>query len=100
MRSNKATTKGFITRKLVRLQTEKNWLKMKVRNIDIEIAGLLADVAQLNRARMRCQGRIDSIGSDMANLEPRLKGEEVKVAKVLANYPNVALSAEDVASMI
>ncbi len=99
MRSNKATTKGFITRKLVRLQTEKNLLKMKVRNIDIEIAGLLADVARLNRARMRCQGRIDSIGSDMTNLEPRLKGEEVRVAKVLANYPNVSISPEDIASM-
>ena len=49
---------------------------------------------------MRCQGRIDSIGCDMANLEPRLKGEEVKVAKVLANYPDVAISREDVESMI
>lgn len=98
MRSNKATTKGFITRKLVRLQTEKNWLKMKARNIDIEIAGLLADMAQLNRARMRCQERIDNIESDMAKLEPRLKGEEVKLAKVLAKCPEVSI--KDVEEMI
>lgn len=92
-------TRGFVTRKVTRLETDKGWLEMRVRNIDHEISDLLKEIESLNRYRIRCSKRINSIKENIERLEPRLRCEEVKEPAFLENFPMPTLSDEEIENM-
>lgn len=92
-------TRGFVTRKVTRLETDKSWLEMRVRNIDREISDLLKEIESLNRYRIRCSKRINYIKENIEKLEPRLKCEEVKEPTFPGNFPMPTLSDEELENM-
>lgn len=76
-------TEGFVTRKMGRLECDRKMIEMRLRCIDESIEGLLEEAMSLARLKKRVKRRLASVKSDIDKLTPRMKCEEVVVAKAM-----------------
>lgn len=90
-------TRGFITRKMGRLECDRKMNEMRLRCIDESIEGLLQEAMWLTRLKKRIKRRLASVKSDIDKLTPRMKCEEVE--KVAAPKMDVGTDASELASM-
>ena len=77
-------TEGFVTRKMGRLECDRKMIEMRLRCIDETIEGLLEEAMSLARLKKRVKRRLATVKSDIDKLTPRMKCEEIMVAKALS----------------
>ena len=92
-------TNGFITRKLARLISEREFLEKRLKSMDADILRLLKEATRLAVRKGKFLGNLNKVNKDIDNLMPRLKGEEIAVAKVMS-MPGTTFSTKDIEEMI
>ena len=91
-------TSGFITRKLARLISDREFLERRLKSMDADILHLLKEATRLASRKGRFVGNLNRVNKDIDKLMPRLRGEEVVVAKVMS-LPGNPFSTEDIGKM-
>ena len=92
-------TSGFITRKLARLVSDREFLEHRLKSMDADILHLLKEATRLASRKGRFVGNLNRVNRDIDKLMPRLRGEEVVVAKVMS-LPGTTFSTEDIGKML
>ena len=92
-------TNGFITRKLARLISDREFLERRLKSMDSDILHLLKEATRLASRKGRFVGNLNRVNRDIDKLMPRLRGEEVVVAKVMS-LSGTTFSTEDIGKMI
>ena len=91
-------TSGFITRKLARLISDREFLERRIKSMDSDILHLLKEATRLASRKGRFVGNLNRANRDIDKLMPRLRGEETVVAKVMS-LPGTTFSTEDIGKM-
>ena len=73
-------TKGFITRKVKRLECDKRWAEMRIRSIDETVEELTKEILSLIGIKKRVKRNLAKVNENIVKLKPRLKCEVVEKA--------------------
>ena len=92
-------TNGFVTRKVARLTKEREEAKARAAALDKAVLRLLGQAIKLTKRKGHCLATINRIDTDMDKLVPRLKCEEVVVAKIMS-MPGIGISTKDIEELL
>ena len=90
-------TRGFITRKVKRLECDKRWAEMRIRSIDETVEELTKEILSLIGIKKRVKRNLAKVNENIVKLRPRLKCEVVE--KVAAPKTDVGTDTSELASM-
>lgn len=90
-------TRGFITRKVKRLECDKRWAEMRIRSIDETIEELTKEILSLIGIKKRVKRNLAKVNENIVKLRPRLKCEVVE--KVAAPKMNVGIDTSELANL-
>ena len=90
-------TRGFITRKVKRLECDKRWSEMRIRSIDETVEELTKEILSLIGIKKRVKRNLAKVNENIVKLRPRLKCEVVE--KVVAPKINVGIDTSELANL-
>ena len=77
-------TEGFVTRKMSRLEQERKDIREQLLGVDTFLESILEQAIRLTKMRNRWKRNLARVESDISNLTPRMKCEEVLAAKAMS----------------
>ena len=90
-------TRGFVTRKVQRLECDRKMAEMRIRSIDETVEELTKEILSLIGIKKRTKRNLATVNESIVKLKPRLKCEVIE--KVAAPKMNVGIGTSEIASL-